>query len=121
MPYLDDALLVIFTTHREKDCLNDLFRDNYCINLYNPCLQSSIDYLKPFAVLYAWHVQVIYKILTGEPSVVRGDYMAAMLGPGDHLWQPHSVWGDHQWHDRSHILLRKMLTNKIARTKIILG
>ena len=46
--------------------------------------------------LYAWHVQVNYKILTGGPSVVRGDY----------LWQPCVVrgdrlWGDHRWHDRT--------------------
>ena len=28
------------------------------------------------------------------PSVVRGTtYMAAMHGPGDHLWQPNSVRG----------------------------
>ena len=64
----------------------------------------------PYTALYAWHVQVNYKILTGEPSVVKGTtYMAAMLGPrrpsvaatlgpggtdlGDRLW------GDHRWHD----------------------
>ena len=45
--------------------------------------------------------------LTGDHLWSGGLPMAAMLGLGDHLWQPHSVqgtdygiMGDHRWHDR---------------------
>ena len=53
----------------------------------------SINHLKPSTALYAWHVQVIYKILTRDHLWSRGLPMAAMLGPGNHLWQPHLVRG----------------------------
>ena len=41
--------------------------------------------------MHAWHVQVFYKILTGGPSVVRGNY----------LWQPCLVRCGHLWYSHT--------------------
>ena len=104
MPYLQFSV----TTRREKNCLNDLFRNNYCRYLYNRCLWSSIKFLKPSTADYAWHVQDLNK----DYLWLRGLLMAAMLGPGGPsvaailgLWEPTMGGPSMAWHTMTYLVI----------------
>lgn len=58
----------------------------------------SLDYVLSYPRHYAWHAQVIIQgSHLWSRRTVHGSYC---LSGGDHLWQPHLVWGlilgDHQ-------------------------
>ena len=95
MPYLQS----IHSQHTMKtfDCLNDLLGDNYYRYLYNPFLQSSINYLKPSTALCMARTSDLQDFNRGTICGQEGLSMAAMLGPGDHLWKPRLVQGDYLW------------------------
>ena len=114
--YRRDALLAIFTTRCEKDCLNNLFGNNYC---------RYFNYLKPSTALCMARTSDLQNFNSG-PSAVRGLPMAAMLVWGDHLWQPYSVWGnrlweDHQWHDRTFLATSRVMTRLEQMPCVISG